>query len=193
MSLDKLKYITPYTINGLNLYAYCNNDPVNFIDPNGNLSIKIIAILVLSTVISTGLVVTSSEHPLLESTTETKYFEVPSFLKIGKEGMAIVSFSTGLVKKNWWISKENGTSISISTPSIDFSFDIPFKDDPKIGDFLDLTINFGSFSYDGKYFDFGLNPGFKIGKESNFNIGSFDFDGESFLNDCTNLLKKWFG
>ena len=29
-------YLDPDTPNGLNLYAYCNNDPVNFSDPSGH-------------------------------------------------------------------------------------------------------------------------------------------------------------
>lgn len=29
-------YLDPDTPNGLNLYAYCNNDPVNYSDPSGH-------------------------------------------------------------------------------------------------------------------------------------------------------------
>ena len=36
ISPDGIEYLDPDTINGLNLYAYCGNDPVNRIDPNGN-------------------------------------------------------------------------------------------------------------------------------------------------------------
>ena len=36
ISPDAAEYIDPETPNGLNLYAYCNNDPVNFADPSGH-------------------------------------------------------------------------------------------------------------------------------------------------------------
>lgn len=36
ISPDDTAYIDPDTPNGLNLYAYCNNDPVNFVDPSGH-------------------------------------------------------------------------------------------------------------------------------------------------------------
>lgn len=36
MSLDSLKYLDHETLNGMNLYAYCNNDPVNYSDPKGH-------------------------------------------------------------------------------------------------------------------------------------------------------------
>ena len=36
ISPDAAEYIDPETPNGLNLYAYCNNDPVNYADPSGH-------------------------------------------------------------------------------------------------------------------------------------------------------------
>ena len=36
ISPDSVDYIDPETPNGLNLYAYCNNDPVNYADPSGH-------------------------------------------------------------------------------------------------------------------------------------------------------------
>ena len=34
-----MNYLDPTSINGLNLYAYCNNDPVNYCDPSGHFAI----------------------------------------------------------------------------------------------------------------------------------------------------------
>lgn len=36
MTIDGIEYLDPETINGLNLYAYCGNNPVMAVDPNGN-------------------------------------------------------------------------------------------------------------------------------------------------------------
>lgn len=34
---DDVEYLEPDNINGLNLYCYCQNDPVNYFDPSGHL------------------------------------------------------------------------------------------------------------------------------------------------------------
>ena len=43
ISPDDTNYLDPESVNGLNLYCYCNNDPINFVDPSGH---SIIAILI---------------------------------------------------------------------------------------------------------------------------------------------------
>mgnify|MGYP003293027959 CR=1 FL=1 len=42
ISPDSVDYLDPTSINGLNLYAYCNNDPVNYCDPSGHSAIALL-------------------------------------------------------------------------------------------------------------------------------------------------------
>ena len=48
ISPDDTAYLDPETPNGLNLYAYCNNDPVNYSDPSGNSANGVIDQFVIS-------------------------------------------------------------------------------------------------------------------------------------------------
>ena len=42
ISPDSIEYLDPQSINGLNLYAYCGNDPVNRFDPTGTFWISLL-------------------------------------------------------------------------------------------------------------------------------------------------------
>jgi len=41
ITIDDISYLDPETINGLNLYAYCGNNPINKYDPSGHFAISI--------------------------------------------------------------------------------------------------------------------------------------------------------
>ena len=58
ISPDDTSYLDPESVNGLNLYAYCNNDPVNYADPSGNFAISIgflVASMAIGAVIGAGV------------------------------------------------------------------------------------------------------------------------------------------
>ena len=58
LSPDSLEYLEPEYLGGLNLYSYCNNNPVNYYDPSGHIVIGlIIAIVLASTLTVAGGVV----------------------------------------------------------------------------------------------------------------------------------------
>ena len=39
--MDEVSYVNPKDINGLNLYAYCNNNPIMYYDPSGRFNVYI--------------------------------------------------------------------------------------------------------------------------------------------------------
>ena len=47
ISADSIDYLAPDTINGLNLYAYCGNNPVMFCDPEGHFLLSILGTYLL--------------------------------------------------------------------------------------------------------------------------------------------------
>ena len=51
VTIDGIEYADPETLNGLNLYAYCGNNPVMNVDPDGTVFWFIIAAVVISTII----------------------------------------------------------------------------------------------------------------------------------------------
>ena len=39
INMDSVEYADPTYLHGLNLYAYCNNNPIMYVDPNGNFAL----------------------------------------------------------------------------------------------------------------------------------------------------------
>ena len=51
ISPDSLNYLDPETLGGINLYSYCNNNPVMFADPNGHFASILIVGAIIGAVI----------------------------------------------------------------------------------------------------------------------------------------------
>ncbi len=59
ISQDSIEYAAPETINGLNLYAYCANNPVMYVDPTGNAWWDVLAWIGVGLVIAAAVVLTA--------------------------------------------------------------------------------------------------------------------------------------
>ena len=51
ISPDDIEYLDPESVNGLNLYCYCKNDPINLCDPSGHAAVSAIIGLVIGLVV----------------------------------------------------------------------------------------------------------------------------------------------
>ena len=60
ISPDDTAYLDPDSVNGLNLYCYCNNDPVNYVDPSGNAALTIGTLLLIGFVSGAAIGAASS-------------------------------------------------------------------------------------------------------------------------------------
>ncbi len=52
ISPDSIDYLNPESINGLNLYAYCNNNPIMYADPSGHF---VISTLIIGAIIGAAI------------------------------------------------------------------------------------------------------------------------------------------
>ncbi|MBQ9736644.1 MAG: hypothetical protein IJV96_07670 [Clostridia bacterium] len=50
INADSVEYLDPSSVNGLNLYAYCGNNPVMYSDPSGTIAVFTILAVVLGVV-----------------------------------------------------------------------------------------------------------------------------------------------
>lgn len=55
MTIDDISYLDPESINGLNLYAYCGNNPVMRVDPNGKFFFSFLSTIAIAALVGSGV------------------------------------------------------------------------------------------------------------------------------------------
>lgn len=174
-----MEYLNPTSINGLNLYCYCNNNPIMYVDPSGHIGLLISAMItLLGVAITLGLI--SIEDGISEiSVPEFKPFNSQ---KIDGSGFQI-SGGGYLIKKSWYLDKFKSQSfyISFGNESIDSAFN-PNKFDIK--DVLQINFNLVEIGYDGKYIDLSISAGI----DTEF----VSIDIGAIIKDINNYFKQKF-
>ena len=97
ISPDSIEYLDPESINGLNLYAYCGNDPINRIDPTGHnwghWSIAAIVVVALAVVL---VVTAGGAAPAYGAAMAALYGVASSTIKVTVASYAFVGASLAL-------------------------------------------------------------------------------------------------
>ena len=122
ISPDDTSYLDPKSVNGCNLYCYCNNDPVNFVDPSGcePLTATIsVGLILLYAFVSLSLIAVTG----MNSKTNVQNINIPnSALELDKDETfdilktLIATYATGLIAKKWYDSEEEHHIVARKAP-----------------------------------------------------------------------------
>ena len=118
ISPDDTAYLDLDTPSGLNLYAYCNNDPVNYADPNGNFAVSLaIAGLIVGAVISATIGGIIAYNAAKDNGSEG--WELFGWTALGILGGGVVGGAIGYGIGYYWplISSFLGSSFSFTIPT----------------------------------------------------------------------------
>ena len=96
ISPDDTAYLDPESVNGLNLYCYCNNDPVNYADPSGRSVTAILLTALVAGALSAGANVVGQMF------FDSKTFDTLDWRKVAISGVA--GFCAGLIPGTGFLS-----------------------------------------------------------------------------------------
>ncbi|MDY6141670.1 MAG: RHS repeat-associated core domain-containing protein [Bacilli bacterium] len=184
ISPDSVEYLNPQSINGLNLYAYCFNDPINYADPSGNLPFFILT-AIIGAVIGVGITAAVDYIPDKEFDLHWGWYVGAGVLgaAIGTGiGMAVSYYATGSIASS---TGQVFTSLFKSTSLYRSVGPDELTDLKATGNFRQ-----GPNSMEGKFFANSKNGAMKWGKS--FNQSSYvkiRVPKNSLSNSSVNAIK----
>ncbi len=91
ISPDKTKYLDPTSITGLNLYTYCGNNPVMYVDPSGN------SVLAFFLILAAGAIIGGTIAAVVSVSDGKQGWELASDIFLGASiGLAVVGAAISL-------------------------------------------------------------------------------------------------
>ena len=95
ISADTVNYAEPSKFDGLNLYAYCNNNPVMFVDPSGN-SISMLVVFLIGAIIGAAFGTGISIHKKKKGWDFVKTVLIGIGIGLAVAGLGIAAYSAGV-------------------------------------------------------------------------------------------------
>ena len=109
ISMDEVSYVNPKDINGLNLYAYCNNNSIMYYDPSGRLPITAI---VVGAALTLAYMIKGASQAYNTST------------ELGITGWKRIGYTlSGIFVGDYLVVKDNWDEISKEIEIEDYNFD----------------------------------------------------------------------
>ena len=109
ISMDEVKYVNPKDVQGLNLYAYCNNNPVMYFDPSG----RFVVILSVCVAFTLAYMIEGASQAYNTSTE----LGITGWKRVGYTAAGLFLGDYPVVKDNW---EEVSKSIEMTGYNFDF-------------------------------------------------------------------------
>ena len=154
LSRDAIEYLDPSSVEGCNLYVYCNNNPIMYVDENGNSALGLFVICLLGIVITAGILSLDTLHA--ETTYGTFDFE---FMELEKDSLNFVTIGGSVGRKDWYLDKEKNRSIYFKGFNLGSSLSLT-KETSNINEILEIDASIFEVGFEGKYINFHYALGY---------------------------------